>query len=117
MKTLPFDCFKRSAILALFICPSLNAQTPFVVTVEIGKSLSVQTNQVVSVVGYDYQNMVTITGTFADGNQVIMSPRVVSQSQQLLSTPATQLFTGLTNISVSYPNITGVFSGGQRHLK
>jgi hypothetical protein len=98
------------------------AQTTKTVTIPSG-NYSVETNQVVTLVGYDWYTRPLITGTFPDGTSTTISPYVVINSafnswgpsgyfeysppSFQTSTPiATQVFTGLTNIWVSAPSAT-----------
>lgn len=88
------------AVVAAFAALYARAQTPYYVTVEGGTNCTVLTNQIVSLVGYDYQSQPLVIGYFPDGGQVTISPKVNAQSPVLFSSPAIQVFTGLTNISV-----------------
>jgi hypothetical protein len=76
-----------------------------------GNNLPVQTNQIVSVVGYDWFAHPTISGQFQTGININLTPYNSMTSQSAFQSQIPQIFTGLTNISVqetlvSYPGAT-----------
>jgi len=111
------------AALILSLAFSATAQTTSqFVTIESG-NYAVQTNQVITLVGYDWTSQPRITGSFPDGATTVMSPFVINNAAHQVttlgggisytaasyytSTPlATQIFTGLTNIAVSWASAT-----------
>jgi hypothetical protein len=66
-----------------------------------GNNLSVQTNQIVSVVGYDWVAVPTIYGQFQNGTTIYMTPYNSGPSGSISGSQIPQIFTGLTNISVN----------------
>ena len=105
MKTKTFSGF---AALVLCVAVQASAQTVQYVTLTAcsgNNVILVQTNQFVSLVGYDWYYAPTITGYSQDGTIINLSPYkagsgAVSQSQ------IPQIFTGLTSISIA----TNLFS-------
>ena len=99
----------KSAALALVIIlgwPSKGAAQASQYVTLVGKhggnNFPVKTNQVVSVVGYDFSqgnNQFTISGYFQDGTIINMAPYNNSIAA-LSSSQIPQIFTGLTNICV-----------------
>jgi len=64
-------------------------------------NLPVQTNQIVSVVGYDWFQALGILGKFQDGTTIVLTPYSSgSANSAKQSSQIPQIFTGLTNISV-----------------
>jgi hypothetical protein len=119
MKTKTFSVF---AALALCVVVEAAAQTCQYVTLKSG-GYAVQTNQIITLVGYDWNNRPTVTGFFPDGTQTTMSPLTIKNAFLLDTTssggisisppsffsspaPTTQIFTGLTNISVNAASAT-----------
>ena len=65
-----------------------------------GNNLPVQTNQIVSVVGYDWSASSTIYGFSQNGVTMNITPFAPAGSQSLSGSHIPQIFTGLTNIAV-----------------
>jgi hypothetical protein len=65
-----------------------------------GNNLPVQTNNIVSVVGYDWRAMPTISGNYQDGTTINMSPFLGTSDSALFGSQIPQIFTGLTSITV-----------------
>jgi hypothetical protein len=65
-----------------------------------GNNLPVQTNQIVSVVGYDWFGGAGIVGTSQNGTNIIMNLSGYIGSAYAVGSQIPQIFTGLTNISV-----------------
>lgn len=110
------------AVLAFCVAAEAKAQTSLYVTIKSG-NYALQTNQIITLVGYDWHKRPVVTGFFADGTQTKISPCTISNELYVhtvsnsgiaysapsfyTSTPlATQIFTGLTNISVSSASAT-----------
>jgi hypothetical protein len=71
-------------------------------TVTGGNNLPVQTNQIVSLVGYDWVSYPTIYGFSQDGTIINLRPFAYSSSTGAIANQSQipQIFTGLTNICV-----------------
>jgi hypothetical protein len=106
--------------LGTFVAFQAAGQQCQYVTLKSG-NYPLQTNQVITLVGYDWYNRPTVTGGFPDGTQTTISPVTVENGtfgvtgsttspsyvsyypgNYYTSTPlASQIFTGLTNISIT----------------
>jgi hypothetical protein len=104
------------AALVLCFAVSAAAQTTcqYVTLASINGSGStnyrVQTNQIITLVGYDWYGKATVFGSFPNGTTTSITPvySVVNGTNTFTATPlGTQIFTGLTNIGVA-----GVGTGG-----
>ena len=111
MKTIRL-AWQTSVVLLFLILAysfSATAQTVQYVTLcatnAVGSSFSLQTNQVVSLVGYDFKDYdeFKITGSLTDGSQINFGPGSGGQSNFGL-TQTQQIVTGLTNIAVTFDN-------------
>jgi hypothetical protein len=101
---------KTSIIIALFAVIfgwSFNgrAQTVQYVTVYsttniAGVSYPLQTNQVISVVGYDYQNTPQLSGALPNGTSLNVAPVRGGNVSLVPASQIPQIITGLTNITV-----------------
>lgn len=125
MKTKTFSMLVASILI---VATSITAQTTCqYVTLTSGKDLTLQTNQIVTIVGYDWSSVsgsyntatvkyVTtspqIIGKLPNANQINLSPFINvgyiylnssanSQTMPSLSSQIPQTVTGLTNVSVS----------------
>ncbi|HVU09610.1 MAG TPA: hypothetical protein VHG89_13845 [Verrucomicrobiae bacterium] len=65
-------------------------------------TFAVQTNQIVTLVGYDWRNQPALTVTFASGSSQAVTPNYVGSSN--VPWPMPQTFAGLTSISVHAGN-------------
>ena len=68
-----------------------------------GVNFAVQTNQIVSLVGYDWVHQLTIYGSLIDGTKLPLNPcgtLAPTTSLAVGMSQIPQIFTGLTNISV-----------------
>jgi hypothetical protein len=100
------------AALVLSVAIPATAQTTQYFTVQAGGSLPVQTNQLVSVIGYDYSSRPPISAAFPNGTFIILSPlanyqaSVPNMGGNFTTTSAAalpqQAITGATNIYVSF---------------
>jgi hypothetical protein len=62
-------------------------------------NIPLQTNQVVSLVGYDWNNQPLLEGNLPNGNLIVVSPfNKFTNGAPIVSTQLPQIFTGLTNI-------------------
>lgn len=117
MKTKIYNVFTA---LALYVAVQASAQS--YITIKSG-SYAVQTNQIIALVGYDWSSRPTVIGFFPDGTQTTISPFTINNAlatssgssgyftysppSYYTSTPlATQIFTGLTNISINWASAT-----------
>lgn len=118
MKTKTFSVL---ASLALCVAVSATAQITQYVTITSGNSLSLQTNQLVSVIGYDwsdisaysvnstyYYTSPSIIGYLSAGSTVNLTPCYLRQytatsssSQVAVSSQIPQMATGMTNVVVT----------------
>lgn len=107
MKTKTFSAF---AALALFVAVSASAQTTQYVTLQAGGSFQVQTNQLVSVIGYDWADALSykpsVYGQLSNGSQITLTPFTTAffsgaSSQTSAFSQIPQIATGMTNIWVS----------------
>lgn len=91
-------------VIALFLAHESSAQTVHYVTLSAtnyeSASFSIQTNQIVSVVGYDWGNHPMITGNLTDGTTLYLTPYSQNGNSPVLSSQIPQIVTGLTNITV-----------------
>ncbi|MGD0251248.1 MAG: hypothetical protein ABSC01_00965 [Verrucomicrobiota bacterium] len=93
------------AALVLCVAVSATAQTTQYVTLN-QSNLPIQTNQLVSVVGYDWTDKPPILGYPAGGGLINLTPYLTSFSQGSSSQTAyfsqiPQIATGMTNVSIS----------------
>jgi hypothetical protein len=95
MKTKIFDIF---AALALCVAVSATAQTIQYITLikGISENFPIQTNQLVSVIGYDWVCRPAISGFLPNGTQIQLTPLTYAQ---IISPSAT----GMTNILLVSP--------------
>ena len=90
---------------ALYTLPCA-AQYSQIVTILSGNSFSVLTNQIVSVIGYDWSDKPTVQGYFHSGAAVNLTPYGTTlytgsaSSQSGASSQIPQFVTGMTNIAV-----------------
>jgi hypothetical protein len=98
------------AVLVLCIAVSAAAQTTsqFVTIASVNGSgatnYRVETNQLITLVGYDWFGKATVSGSFPNGTTTSITPvySVVNGTSTFTPTPlGTQMFTGLTNIAVA----------------
>jgi hypothetical protein len=61
-------------VLAVCCAFQVEGQTPYYVTIESGQNYALQTNQVVSLVGYDYSLRPQVFAALQDGTSVQISP-------------------------------------------
>jgi hypothetical protein len=98
-------------VFAVILCSSLRGtgQTVQHVTLysgtnSAGVECSIQTNQVVSLVGYDWYDSPSVSGNLPDGTRINLVPqnRGFAAGGGVAWTPVTtpQTFTGITNVSV-----------------
>jgi hypothetical protein len=86
------------------------AQTTQYVTLQAGGSFQVQTNQLVSVIGYDWADgsssppRVSVYGQLSNGNSISLTPYAANYTVASAQIP--QIATGMTNIGV-----TGLYVG------
>jgi hypothetical protein len=110
-------------VLAAILCPSFRiaAQTPSYVTVYFGVNspsgastngvnYPVQTNQLVSLVGYDWATQPRVYGDLADGTRIFLTPSgniylPADYTPEGAAIP--QIVTGLTNVNVTPVNSSG----------
>lgn len=71
------------------------------------KSISTLTNQIISLVGYDYNTRPGIVGRSFDGNSIVISPVFLTSGYSFTPSQLPQFFTGFTNITVYGNNIYG----------
>lgn len=119
MKTKIFNVI---AFLALCVAAQASAQSCQYVTLKSG-NYAVQTNQIITLVGYDWWHRPGITGYFPDGTTTSIHPYTINNAAYATTVPnggvaysaasfytsiplAMQIFTGLTNISVSTASAT-----------
>jgi hypothetical protein len=110
------------AILTLLLATHITAQPCQYVTLKSG-NYAVQTNQIITLVGYDWVNRPIVNGFFPDGTQTRISPYTINNTAYATTVPnggvayaapsfytsislATQIFTGLTNISINTASAT-----------
>jgi len=99
MKTITFSGF---AALVLCVAVSATAQTTQYVTLSTGNSLQIQTNQLVSVIGYDWVYRPSINGFLLNGNQIFLTPcSFLGGSYAATSAQIPQIATGMTSIGVN----------------
>lgn len=108
MKTI--ICSKwKNFLTALVVCIAVEskAQIPFYVTIELGQNYTVQTNQLVTLIGHDASIGPSVIGLLADGTTVnFLSP---NNGSGYVGGP----FIGLTNIHVNgIPAVPGNNSAG-----
>lgn len=72
-----------------------------------GVNYPVQTNQVISLVGYDWADSAHVFGNLADGTRISLTPLSFETLPTSLSAKIPQVVTGLTNI-----NVTPISTGG-----
>jgi hypothetical protein len=102
MKTKTFSAF---AALALCVAVSATAQTTQYVTLQAGGSFPVQTNQLISVIGYDWGDIISssrtgVWGQFSNGSEINLIPYSTSTTTGGLA-QIPQIVTGMTNIFVT----------------
>jgi hypothetical protein len=105
---MPMSSVQRmaAAILATILSCSFEgmAQTPQYVTLFSGTngdaSYPVQTNQVISVVGYSWRASPTLYANLPDGSRAYLTPYVSTSTSFGSQIP--QIITGITNITVAY---------------
>jgi hypothetical protein len=85
--------------------PKATAQTSQFATLCATNSVSlnypVQTNQIVSLVGYDWYDRPTVTGNLSDGTLINLNPYFSQNGNFVVASQIPQTFTGLTNITVN----------------
>jgi hypothetical protein len=69
-----------------------------------GVNLAIQTNQIVSLVGYDWTDKPSVQGQMPDGSWIILTPYVAASSGSYALPAISQIATGMTNIWVSRSN-------------
>lgn len=92
------------AALALFVALQATAQIQYITlhpTNLVNFNYAVQTNQIITLVGYDWTYKPQIKGTFPDGTQVFIMPTYTTTSGAIATPLATQIITGLTNILIA----------------
>jgi hypothetical protein len=62
---------------------------------------SVQTSQIVSLAGYDWNDRPTVTGNLSDGTLINLNPYFSQNGNFVVASQIPQTFTGLTNITVN----------------
>jgi len=95
--------FNLFAPLVLCLAFTAIGQTTQYVTVTLG-NFPLQTNQLVSVIGYDWLDRPAVYGTLPNGNQIALTPLFnpsVGTSYGVTSAQIPQMVTGLTNILLS----------------
>ena len=101
MKTKIFHGF---IVLFLLLAVSATAQTTQYVTLTPDNTnLPVQTNQLISVVGYDYNFTPNISGALPSGTQLTLTPSVIRSGGAgiVTSSQIPQIATGMTNVAIS----------------
>jgi len=91
--------------------PAGNAQTIQYVTLNgtaspVALPYPLQTNQVVSFVGYDWPHSPQVLGKFADGTTITMAPLGNATNSNYYGSQIPQMVTGLTNVSIN-PFVVG----------
>jgi len=109
MKTAPLAAILLASVLSLSTKGTAQP-TQYVTLRSSNVGFQVQTNQIVSVVGYDWVNRPQLTGNLADGTLVFLTPFYFytnyffgsssSQSAASVAAQTPQIFTSLTNITV-----------------
>src|SRR5258707_14384908 len=111
---------RRASVIVLFIILSCTfkgtAQTLQCVTLNTttvaAQNMSLQTNQVVSLVGYDWIYQPAIYGYFPNGNIIYLTPfNRFTNSNATVFSQLPQTVTGLTNILMAGNTVGGIYSG------
>jgi hypothetical protein len=80
--------------------------TVYSTTNQNGANLAVQTNQIISIVGYDWVDKPSVYGSLTNGALIPLQPYVVLQSSaSAAQSQIPQIFTSLTNLNVA-PNFS-----------
>ncbi len=112
--------FKVISVLALCVAVQASAQTTCqYVTIQANGGYAVQTNQIITLVGYDWYGRPAIYGSFPNGTNTMMAPCFLPPTYffasgnptGVVAITSTQIFTGLTNISVNNTWLYGGASG------
>lgn len=111
--------FNVITVLALCVAVQTSAQTTCqYVTIAANGDYAVQTNQIITLVGYDWYGRPAIYGSLPNGTNTMMAPCFLPTSAYsngnptgVVPTQLTQIFTGLTNVSVKNTWLYGGASG------